>query len=772
MCLLSLGLALGAQRGDLPGAMDWLLGAMVVTWGWTCLQAVPLPRSLAHTLGLASVQNAERLAPVVDFPVPLTISVDPGATCVQILTGIAIVSIFIAARLLEPRHRGTVARAAAVSVALIALSGLAHRVLGLDAVYGVYEPRFTNSRLLSPIMNNNHMSGFLVMGTLVAMGLAADGRNSKTRALWISVSAFCGILVPWTLSRGAIGALVFGIGFWIWAIRHRRRTEGRRDWDFALVIAVAFGGAIFFALEPLLRRFEQHDFSKLQMAAEGLRLLEGPPWWLGVGRGAFSSAFAVMEGSRVRVTHPENLLVQWLTEWGVPVALLLLGVLVTHLWRRFHSVRTATSLGLLVGLLALVLQNMVDFSLEIPAIAVVASASLGALTARRFAGSEQSIPRSSKRHFWLLAGGFLAVGVLMAFRVIGSDTQSLTDRLVGAMATNRELEFEQTLEEALKLHPSEPVFPLLAAARAVRNDDPKAAKWLSIVMAEAPGWGSPHVLTAQWLLRLGRIDQALLEVRQAEIRTPGAGLSVLCKIMSSHGDMHHLERAAPSASDIGFFDRAMRCPGLDPTLRAAIDARILSVDPLHPLAASREARRLTDRGEVDRAVALVESALVKHPRSVRLWETLVLSYLAADEPERALAALEKAIRQGIDADQLLVSEARIFAALGNRDDMMAALTRLRGLAKGNPKKIAASYLLQGDLEASVGDVRRALDAYRAADQADPSSLGIYKSAALAWRAGLRTQAYRDYRELCSRDSGDFACQRRDQLAKELGMQSQ
>lgn len=763
-------LAVGTRSSVNPKTIDPLLGVMLLAWLWTCTQIFPLPKSLARILNLQSLESAARLAPVVDYPIPLTFSVDPGATRAQIVIGVAILSAFVSARLLEPRHPGTVARAAVISVALIGLSGLTHHVVGAAAVYGRYEPRFTNSRLLSPIMNNNHMGGFLTMGALIAVGLAVDGRTRRDRVMWLSVAAFCALLVPWLLSRGAIGALVFGVGFWIWALERRSVTKAARFGSAsALAVAAVIGAAIFAALEPLLRRFEHQNFSKIGMALEGLHLLDGPAWWFGIGRGAFSSIFSSMEGSRLRITHPENILVQWTTEWGVPVATLLVAVLVATLWRRFRSLQTATSLGLLVGLFALALQNLVDFSLEIPAIAVVASASLGALTAPKGEGRPGRDPRSAKVGLSMLAAVLVSVTLFVAPRVFGSDTQSQADRLTRAMQHGDHKVFEQTLKKALQEHPAEPVFPLLAGAQAIRRKDPKALRWLSIAMTEAPGWGSPHILVAEWLHRLGRRDQALLEIREAERRTPGAALALLCEILREHGDIRVLERAAPGTADPAFYDRAMRCHGLDETFREVIDERILSFESTHLLATSRKAKRLTMHGEPSQAIKLLEGTIEAHPGSARLWDRLAATHLAAGSPAKALTVLDQAAEQGVDSDDLLITKIRVFAALGDRERMLAALARLRGLAQGDPSKLAASYLLEGDLEASAENIERALQAYHAADRADPRSAALDKAAALAARKGLRTRAYQAYQELCARSSRGIACQRRDQLARQLGM---
>ena len=663
------------------------------------------------------------------------------------------------------------ARATALAVALLGLTGVAHEILGQTAVFGVYEPRFTNTRLLSPIMNNNHMGGFLAMGALVAIGLGADARDKRRLWFWVAIAAVCGLLVPWLLSRGAIGVLVFGVGFLFWALKRRQGGESRRASGPALAVASAIGAAIFFALEPLLRRFEQQDFSKVEMAFTGFRLFEGPTWWLGVGRGAFSSAFAAMEGSRVRITHPENLIVQWSTEWGLPMAILLMVALATVLWLRFRSIETPTGLGLFVGLFALTLQNMVDFSLETPAVAVVAAAALGALLAPNQDGSVDVDSSHTKWRLITLGAALLAAGVSLAPRVIGGDTQAQADQLTRAMQAGDDADFQRRLEKALKQHPAEPVFPLLAGAHAVRRNDPRAPQWLSVAMIEAPGWGSPHVLAAEWLHRRGHLDQALLEMREAESRTGGAARDLVCEILTAHQDIAHLERATPDDAPVRFYDRAASCVGLQEELREAIDARILSIESTHVSAVARQANRFKLKGDTDQASALLDAALSAHPESSRLWAALAATHIAAEQPELALADLDRAVASGIESKELLVTRAKVFAALDDRESMIATLTQLRGLAKGNAPKLALARLLEGDLEASLGSVERALEAYREADRADPSSPGLRKAAALADRTGQRSRAYQSYRELCRRDSRSTACKRRDELGRQLGVRT-
>lgn len=289
LSVASLGMAIWVRRAACRPVVDGLFVVMGTAWVWTCFQAVPLPSRLAGALRLASVRSAERLQDLawVDS-VPLTVSYDRGSTYLQILTGICILSAFIAARLGGPSGLKPLAVATVISAVLIGLVGFAHELAGVDVLFGVYSPRFTATRLLAPLMNSNHLAGFSLLGALVAASLAAQTREQERRTTWIVVSVFCTIVVAWTLSRGAVGAILFGFVLFAAWLAGTGRSDGRGAAVPVAVVAAAVAGVVAFAgLQPILDRFEQRDFSKLEVAARGLRLLDGSPWWLGVGRGAF-----------------------------------------------------------------------------------------------------------------------------------------------------------------------------------------------------------------------------------------------------------------------------------------------------------------------------------------------------------------------------------------------------------------------------------------------------------------------------------------------------
>lgn len=764
LSLTSLAGALWVRRSKASRILDGLFIVMAFAWVWTCCQSVPLSSALAEALELVSVENAARLEDLAWVSaIPLTVSQDPGSTRLQVLVGISVLAPFIAARLGGVSGLKPIAAATVVSAVLIGFVGLLHRAAGIDSVFGLYAPRFAAPNLLTPLMNGNHLGGFSLLAALIAAGLAAAGDGPRRR-FWAAASTFCAIVVALTLSRGAIGSLLFGfLLLAAWLLSARRPDRRRAAIPVAVVGAAGAGVVAFAGLEPILRRFETQGFEKLAVAAQGFQLLEGSAWWLGVGRGAFSSAFVSEQGSFGRFTHPENILVQWATEWGLPLTFALIAVVLTTIWRRFRKTDEPLVAAACVGIFALSLHNLVDFSLEMPGVVAVVAALLGALLPAPNGLSRQA---PSRWAFVSLGLFVVALGVLGP-RARSSDTQSIVDELTRAMEADDPTRFEAALQHGLALHPSEPAIAVLAGTYAGAKKHSDAPRWLSIAMEEAPGWAAPHAVAAQLLFEAGRIDQALVEMREAEQRQGRAAYAVLCEALRRSPRMEYVRRAAPSDEGrIDYLERAAACPGLDAELRVEIDSEILLLDPNRPASVLRESHRLIVQSRTDEALTLLQRAVNEHGDERTLRVALIRAHLSNGDPERATSALEEAKAAGLDGRVLLQAQARVESSEGRADEMRATVTRLRGQARGDAKLIARSFLLEGELEAELGNTDEALSAYAAADSADPSTPALQRAAQLALTSGRPTQARRLYRELCVRQPGGYVCDVEAQLAKE------
>jgi O-antigen ligase len=159
------------------------------------------------------------------------------------------------------------------------------------------------------------------------------------------------------------------------------------------VAAVAAGlgwGVLAVSGEVTLERLNQMDaevdiegFGRLSIYQVSLGLVGERPW-LGHGYGNFEAAFATARDERftLQVDKAHDTYIEHLVELGVPATLLLyLGPLLLFGWcirgvfvRRRNQVFPLAAVG---ATLVVALHALVDFSLQIPAVAVTYAALLG-----------------------------------------------------------------------------------------------------------------------------------------------------------------------------------------------------------------------------------------------------------------------------------------------------------------------------------------------------------------------------------------------------------
>jgi len=773
------------ERRPAPALLGWLALGVALTG----LQALPLPSALTSWLAPASAEAARLTADAAGMAAPswIALSRDPGSTCTQLLQGLAILAAFLCGLLLARRgRRRSVLYAAAASVCVMALVALGHVLADADRVFGVYAPIFSRPPILAPLLNPNHLAGFLALGTPLLLGLGMDPRERKRRSLWLALAFVVGPLTFATLSRGGVAALLLGTTS-VWLLS-RRSASGARRAHFAL-LPLLLGAGAYLGLEPLLQKIGRASSDKLEIAWEGLQMsLEAP--LLGVGRGAFSAVFAEHRGSLERFVYPENVIVQWISEWGFPFALVLIGALslaALRIWRRSPS---SAQLGALIGLCVLFLQNFVDFSLEMAGVAVVAAALLGALVvpkqARRRprASASDALPPPSPPEapalpstpLWRAAPaqgllvsalGALALLFLLPLALEGS-VDDLQQQLSRALQEADEETFETGLERATRLHPSEPAFALLAAEWALRRDDPGALRWLNRGALLAPGWAGPRLGVARWLLRRGRRDQALLEIREAEIRQPGSARALVCALLVQDPNPEIALRAAPLEGEgrAVFLDWTARCAGIDPELSAALDRALLEERPEHVAALMRVALASIRADAPETALELSQRAARHDAEDPAPWLVRAEALIALERHAEALEALARAESKGAPPAQVLRRRARLHVRRGDAVAMRATIDRMRGLAAGSSGELARLLIFRGDLEISMDEPLAAMAAFDEADRFDPDSPALERLARLAEHEGNRVRAYQAWSAICLR-RGATSCPERDRLSRAL-----
>ncbi len=527
---------------------------------YTLLQALPLPIRALEILAPSAADVWERcLLPFGEQgPRWASLSLDPGATMVEALKWTMYGAVFIAAAAVAARHGAAWGVTMVFGAALAAaLTTLGHGLAEATTVYGLYQPKMgVVPWHVGPLLNPNNLAGYLNLGALCGLGLMLGERPFLPRwSLGVGVALIVGIEVT-AASRGGVVALPIGI---VALALFTRRSKARRPVSSrvstAMIGAAVAGGAVFAFLGGTAKTWAElydTDVSKLEMAIWVEPLVRDYPFF-GVGRGAFESVFAVyrtLPGNMV-YTHPENFVVQWIAEWGLPVGLCALGVFAWAFAPRRVGVHdSALAAGAWCGVAVLLLQNLVDLALEVPAVSLGAATVLGSLWGdRRGPGPSKlalRLPGSltpTRAGLVALPVAVLGLALVMGAVAFGahdvaSDRRSARAALEaafppgpGARSQPRIASLRDLLHRVMLRHPAEPYFPLVGATMAFRTRTESPIPWLQRSLERAQINGRAHLLLAEVLAGRGVQRQALLELRLAFEDDPAivgqaAGLAV------------------------------------------------------------------------------------------------------------------------------------------------------------------------------------------------------------------------------------------------------
>ena len=517
--------------------VPWIALLGVLAIGATLLQWLPLGLRGLLAPGLdAEVSAALAHAGTNAWP---SLSATPGDAAVETSRLVGLTVLCIAAAQLS--WRATATMVAAVGT-LVALVGFAHAMAGTALVYGWYQPQEVlvhgpATVLLGTFVNPNHQSGLLLLGLFAAAGLAADQRRLGLDArdpskadrhadACLAAIAAISIQLPallLSLSRGAIVALMLVGPFALWlGLRRRRsmrrsgpaRPMSRLRWLVlagmaTMLLVVSRHGAWqeLATLGALVDPSAELDV-KVRMLGEAPALLALSPV-LGIGPGAFVDLFGTVDSQpgAVVFTHLESaplaLVLRWGPVAGSIVALGLAAWWLTAMWHGGRSREATARRIVLLGVLALGLQNLADFSLEFLGVAAPAAALVGALSPPRWLHWS---PRSAHR----VVLGTTVIAVVVAVFGLPS-TWSHRERQNEALHRG-----ETTSDALLRVRPLDGRLHRLIARRAAADE-----RWLdALAHAVIATHLRPGSIDA-WLLRAtaehqtGAHDSALASTRHA-----------------------------------------------------------------------------------------------------------------------------------------------------------------------------------------------------------------------------------------------------------------
>ena len=340
------------------------------------------------------------------------ISVDPELTRQAIFAGaLSIAAFLIAFELARDRDRATLLLTGLVVIAfLYAAVAIASEHLKFDyQSWLMPDPKPTTTRVTGPFVNPNHFATFLSIGAIAGFGLFAEGLRqaivwdrgariffrtalqafSGPNALWLTaiVAILSALLL--TQSRGGVIAFFLGTIALLVALSVGRKWtsgEAKGQRAMAAMIFALLGIAAVVSADPLLGRVRDQgasDDARTALAAASIEAIQAAPL-LGHGFGAFQRYYPLFGDGSVQgdIDEAHNDVLETLADLGLVAGLaylaapmLLAGMCFAGCLRRrrdslFPAVGFAASIA--VGAHA-----FVDFSLQVPAVAVTYAAILG-----------------------------------------------------------------------------------------------------------------------------------------------------------------------------------------------------------------------------------------------------------------------------------------------------------------------------------------------------------------------------------------------------------
>lgn len=768
----------GAEPFRARPAATLLLFTGIGLTGWTLLQIVPLPAGVLAAIAPANADVwARALTPLKESgPAWAPVSLDPGASRVQVLRGVAYLLAFLTALRVAHKREGSIflERTIVIGAAIVALAALLHPAFGATKVFGLYQPVNTYAFLpkhVGPLLNSNHLSGYMVIGACVALGIVVSPRAMTSRAFAGAVVLVLVGTQLWASSRGGTLAMVMGLVLvpamtWLGARGERHRIT-------ALVIPGALavcglGAAVLASSDYAWSDLASTDISKAQMWAQGFRLVRDSPLF-GIGRGAFESVFpAVRTGTGYFVfTQPENVVVQWCAEWGVPVAVAAGAAVLVALRPGSLTARTRLPVGAWVALACLSLHNLVDFSSEVPGI-MLALVVCAAMVVGGTAGSgDTRVQVWSRRpvRTALVASAAAALALALAAPTIGHDVNTdqyaLHDLAVDTHVTDAR--FTEEARATMLRHPGDPYVPFVGAVHAALAGE-SVVPWVGKALERSPVYGRAHLLLARWLAQRSPA-QARLEYRLAVGDEPfllGYLLAEAPRLARTFEEA--MELAPPGTAGVKALD-GLSAALYDrlPASRVRLDAVILERDP----AAVGPRRRAVEGmfedvqegdaapwcGErsaacIERGMTLANGLVTADPTSCQTHWMRAQFLVARGDARRAADDLDAAVASVTDRGSCA---RRVLAMVANLKDDARTTDQVDKMTRaGCPEDgvCADHFVFLAQFEEGRGNQRRAYALYRRACDTAPERDDLQASRGrIASALGLHVEALQVYTRL-------------------------
>jgi O-antigen ligase len=367
----------------------------------TALQLVPLPLHILRELTPATADALSQLHPgfALDSSQWHAISINPSATWrgLALFAGFALLLLGTSRLFSAITPAGTITGLTGIG-AVLSFIGLVQAALYNGKIYGFWVTE-QGGEPFGPFVNKNHFAGWMLMAVPLTLGLVC-ARVSRAmarikpaprdRLMWFSsmeanqivlllfAAGLMAIALVLTMSRSGMVALFVAISLTGWFVLRGRATATRK---LLIVIYLSFlvaGTAVIVGADRIAARFSETDRKEFVIRrgawADAWAIATMFPL-TGTGLNTYGTASLLFQ--RHNLTHhfstAHNDYLQLAAEGGVLLvlpAMLFIGVLTRDSVRRLKEAEASSSYwiraGALTSIVAVGLQEMVDFSLQIP----------------------------------------------------------------------------------------------------------------------------------------------------------------------------------------------------------------------------------------------------------------------------------------------------------------------------------------------------------------------------------------------------------------------
>lgn len=358
----------------------------------TLLQAVPLPVNLLSFLSPRRAEVALEVAALTGVAKWVPVTYDIAASLVEVAKLLVIgIGLVLGANLFQRRASAQHLSQTVVllGVALV-LIGLITKASGTDRLLFLYRPSIPVSGVDFPsvFVNPNNLAGLLVFAAPLAVALGLRQSDSRLSPLWYVAAGALAIGVLLTRSRGGVLAAFGGVAFAGVTLFVRKRTRREKLFTYGVTAIAGLAALALVIATPALNRL----ITPRKKLTQEVKIRSWPGAiqmardhrYVGVGKGAYYAAYGqygTVQGAIF--LRAENQFIQPFADWGYPVALFFLGGLA--LWFGWALVAGRQDLVTSLfgaGIVALALQNVVDFSADVLGVALPVAVVCGSYHAR------------------------------------------------------------------------------------------------------------------------------------------------------------------------------------------------------------------------------------------------------------------------------------------------------------------------------------------------------------------------------------------------------